>query len=55
LLEELYADEVSGFARTCGDLSACSPRYMCYPLGNCQITKEPCFADVWCWIGGKRA
>lgn len=51
LLEELYADEVSGFAIPCSDLSACSPRYECLPLGKCGLSKNPCFADVWCWIG----
>jgi hypothetical protein len=51
LLEELYADEVAGFATWCPDLSACSPRYECLPLGKCSLSKNPCFADVWCWIG----
>jgi hypothetical protein len=51
LLEELYADEVAGFAHWCPDLGACSPRYECLPLGKCGLSKNPCFADVWCWIG----
>jgi hypothetical protein len=51
LLEELYADEVSGFAVPCPDLGACSPRYECIPLGSCSmLSKNPCFADVWCFI-----
>jgi len=52
LLDELYADEVSGFATACSDLAACSPRYECIPLGSCNyLSKRPCFADVWCQIG----
>lgn len=52
LLEEMYSDEVAGFAQSCGDLSACNPRYECFQLGGCNyLSKRPCAADVWCQIG----
>jgi hypothetical protein len=52
LLEELYSEEVSGFASKipCSQLSACKGRYQCDPLGKCGLLKVPCFADVYCKI-----
>lgn len=50
LMHRLQADEVIGFAPTCGGLSGCGD-FSCGKLGNCRpLRSEPCRQNITCKV-----